>query len=257
MLRRSRLRISVFSTEEHIAAAIDAAALSPGPIGEKPAECPLPRSTWHTIVRARRMRVFDWMVDAGFRLLNLLPGASSHFLAIAEQFGLRHKYSVPQLLWRSLRGEVADELAWLNAIAETEIVLVEVREARQVPELPIRPSDIVVLSQGVRLTQLAPESLSLHDTIPQYSLPARTAAEALAQLRQRFPTARLLLEDVLVVPGHGEEPEGQLIQLEPKVATALATTRERALSLAQLRDRVGAENLAGLVELGALSRCDR
>ena len=254
-VEQQRARIILFSTVEYVAAAIDAAALCPGRIGEQPADCGLPRSTWQAVVRARRMRVFEWMIDAGFWLLNLCPDANSHFLALAERYGLEHKYSAARMLWRSLHDEVADHQGWLNAIAETEILLVELREGRPIPKLPVTDRDDVALSQGVRLTQLAPESLALHDTIPQYSIPASKAVEQLAQLRQRFPARPLVLQQVLVVPGCGEEPEGQLIQVEPEVASALAATAHQARSVAQLREQIGAEDLKKLIELGALSRC--
>jgi len=245
----------LLSTVEYVAAAIDAAALSPGPIGEQPADCGLPRSTWQVLVRARRMRMFDWMIDAGFRLLNLLPDANHHFLAVAEHYGLAHKYSIAGMLWRSLRHKLADDQGWLNAIAETEILLIELREGRASPKLPVTDWDGAALAPGVRLTQLAPESLALHETIPQYSLPPRQAAEELARLRQRFPAGRIVLQHVLVVPGCGEEPEGRLIQIEAEVASALAATTDQERSVAQLRQQIGAENLKNMIEVGAVTKC--
>ena len=130
---------------ELMAAAIDRAALSPGPLSEPPPGCPLPRTTWQAILRSRRMRVFDWMIDAGFRLLNLLPQANTCFLALAERCELQNKYSVPRNLWLSLRDNIEDDRGWLNAIAETEILLVEVREPRSFPDLPVSETDTVAL----------------------------------------------------------------------------------------------------------------
>ena len=245
------------STVELMAAAIDRAALSAGPLSEPPAGCPLPRTTWQAILRSRRMRVFDWMIDAGFRLLNLLPQANTCFLALAERCELQHKYSVPRNLWLSLRDNIEDDRGWLNAIAETEILLVEVREARSFPNLPEGETDIVALAKGVRLTQLEPETLLLHDLIPQHSIPATAAAVQLAQLRQRFPQRQAVLQNILFVPGWGEEPEGKLIQIDCRVASALMVAVDGGLSVADVGERIGSENLQNLVEIGAIARCDR
>lgn len=245
------------SAVELMAAVIDHAALSAGPLPEPPPGCPLPRTTWHAILRSRRMRVFDWMIDAGFRLLNVLPQASTCFLTLAERCELQHKYSVPRNLWLSLRDDIEDDRGWLNAIAETEILLVEVREPRSFPDLPQGEADIVTLATGVRLTQLEPETLLLHDIIPQHSIPATIAAAQLAQLRERFPQRQPVLQNTLVVPGWGEEPEGKLIQVDQTVASALMAAADGGLSVADIGNRIGTEYLQNLIEIGALAPCDR
>lgn len=245
------------SAVELMAAVIDHAALSAGPLPEPPPGCPLPRTTWHAILRSRRMRVFDWMIDAGFRLLNVLPQASTCFLTLAERCELQHKYSVPRNLWLSLRDDIEDDRGWLNAIAETEILLVEVREPRSFPDLPQGEADIVTLATGVRLTQLEPETLLLHDLVPQHSIPATVAAAQMAQLRERFPQRQPVLQNTLVVPGWGEEPEGKLIQVDQTVASALMAAADGGLSVADIGNRIGTEYLQNLIEIGALARCDR
>jgi hypothetical protein len=241
---------------EVMAAEIDHAALSAGPFSEPPPQFWLPRTTWHAVLRARRMRVFDWMVDAGFRLFNLLPHASSSFLAYAERCALQPKYSVARNLWLSMYEDVEDGGGWLNAIAETEILLVELREPRHFIGRPLGESDAVTLSSGVRLAQMEPETLPLHDSIPQFSIPVPVAAAELSQLRLRFPRRPPVLQDVLFVPGRGDEPEGSLIQLEDVMVAALSAVTDKGLSVADLRDKIGYENLRSLIELGVLSRCD-
>jgi hypothetical protein len=244
------------SAFELMAVEIERVALSAGPLSELPPQFWLPRATWHAVLRSRRMRVFDWMVDAGFRLLNLLPCANSAFLAYAERCELQSKYSIARNLWLSMREDVEDGAGWLNALAHAEILLVELREPRHFAGLPFGETDAVTLSSGVRLAQVVPETLPLHDSIPQFSLPASVAATELSQLRQRFPTRPPVLQDVLFVPGSGDEPEGRLIQLEDALVAALSATTDKRLSVADLRDKIGCENLASLIKLGALSRCD-
>jgi hypothetical protein len=96
------------SAFELMAAEIEHTALSAGPFSEAPPQFWLPRATWHAVLRSRRMRVFDWMVDAGFRLLNLLPYANTSFLAYAERCELQPKYSIARNLWLSMREGVED-----------------------------------------------------------------------------------------------------------------------------------------------------
>ena len=241
---------------ELMAAAIDDAALSAGQFSDPPPLFSLPRSTWHAILRSRRMRVFDWLVDAGFRLLNLLPDATSSFLAFAERSELHHKYSVARNLWQSMRKDLANGDGWLNAIAETEILLVELRESRSFSRMPLSESDVVTLSSGVRFVKLDPRTLGLHDTLPEFSLPSPAAAARLSQLRLQFPDGSPVLQSILAVPGYGDEPEGRLIQLEDTLTAALSTGIDGGLSIARLRDAIGVENFNNLNELGALSRCD-
>src|ERR1039457_1559245 len=73
-----------------VAEAIDNAALCVGRLSAPPSHFPLPLTTWLVVVRSRRLRVFDWIILAGFRLLNILPLAKERFLAFADAFGLRH-----------------------------------------------------------------------------------------------------------------------------------------------------------------------
>jgi hypothetical protein len=243
------------NTIEAVAAAIDRAALSAGPFSAPPPLFPLPRATWQAMLRARRMRVFDWIVDAGFRLLNVLPQANRYFLACAERCDLQNKYSVARNLWPSIRKEIEDGGGWLDAIAQTEILLVELHEPRPFAMPPSAESDAVTLSRGVRLVQIKSETLPLHDSIPEFSLPIAVAAVELSRLRQRFPRRRPLPQNALFVPGCGDEPEGRLIQLEDALISALAEAAGKGLSLAQFRDRIGSENLSSLIQIGALSRC--
>jgi hypothetical protein len=239
---------------ELTAAAIDDAALSAGsrPL---PQHVPLPAATWRATLRARRMRVFDWMVDAGFRLLNVLPDSGGRFLAFADQFDLHDKYSVARNLWLSMRTHIEDDSGWLNAIAATEILLVELRQPRPFAEPPVSDSDAVTLPAGVRLVEIEPDTLALHESIPEFSLPAAIAAEELARLRRRFPQRPPAYRDALFVPGCGEEPEGRLVQIEAALAPALSGLVNQKVSLAQLRQRIGPDTVTALVSIGAIARC--
>jgi hypothetical protein len=240
---------------EAIAEAIDLAALSAGPFSPPPARFPLPQATWYAILRSRRLRVFDWVVDAGFRLLNVMPRSNEHFLAFAEHSDLHSKYAVARSLWPSIREDIADPSGWLDAVAEIEILLVELREPRPVAQSPEAASDVVTLSAGLRLVRIEPMALDLHHAIPEFSLPAHVAAAELLSLRRRCPQRPPRPQHALFVPGSGDEPEGSLIQIESMLATALAATLHQTMTVAQLRDRIGNEFVATLIQMGALSRC--
>ncbi|THD61159.1 MAG: hypothetical protein E7813_21940 [Bradyrhizobium sp.] len=243
-----------FRDIEAMAEAIDLAALSAGPFSPPPAQFPLPQATWHAILRSRRLRVFDWVIDAGFRLLNLLPRSNEHFLALAEHSDLQNKYAVARKLWPSTRENLEDFEGWLNAVAETEILLVELREPWPPANSPESVSDIVVPSAGVRLVQIDPSTLDLHHSIPEFSLPARLAAAELSSLRLRFPERSPVSQDALFVPGSGDEPEGFLVQIEGVLVSAVSAMMHQDMTVAQLRDRIGSDVLANLIQMGALSR---
>jgi hypothetical protein len=244
-----------FRNIETMAEAIDLAALSAGPFSPPPAQIRLPQSTWYAILRSRRLRVFDWVIDAGFRLLNLLPRSNEHFLAFAEHSDLQNKYAVARKLWRSMHENLEDSTGWLNALAETEVLLVELREPWPAANIPEAPSDVIAPSAGVRLIQIEPCTLDLHHSIPEFSLSAHLAATELSSLRRRFPQRPPLAQDALFVPGRGDEPEGSLIQIESVLASAFTAMLHQTMTVAQLRDRVGSDLVANLIEMGALSRC--
>jgi hypothetical protein len=236
------------------AAAIDDAALSAGsrPL---PRHVPLPAATWRATLRARRMRVFDWMVDAGFRLLNVLPDSGGRFVAFADQFDLHDKYSVPRNFWPSMRTHIEDDSGWLNAIAATEILLVELRQPRPFAEPPATDSDAVTLPAGVRLVEIEPDTLALHESIPEFSLPAAIAANELARLRRQCPQRLPAYQHALFVPGCGEEPEGRLVQIEAVLASALSAAAHQKVTLAQLHESIGQDNVTDLLDIGAIARC--
>ena len=244
-----------FGNIEAMAEAIDLAALSAGPYSPPPAQFPLPPSTWHAILRSRRLWILDWVIDAGFRLLNLLPRSNECFLAFAEHSGLQNKYAVARRLWPSTRANLEDFTGWLNAIAETEILLVELREPRPPANIPEAMSDVIAPSAGIRLVRIEPGTLDLHHSIPEFSLPDHLAAAELLSLRLRFPQRPPLSQDALFVPGSGDEPEGSLIQIDGAVASAFSTMMHQAMTVAQLRDRIGSDVVADLIQIGALSRC--
>lgn len=244
-----------FRTIEAMAEAIDLAALSAGPFSPPPAQFPLPQATWYAILRSRRLRVFDWVIDAGFRLLNLLPRSNEHFLTFAEHSDLQNKYAVARKLWPSARGNLEDSQGWLNAVAETEILLVELREPWPAANSPEAASDLLAPSTGVRLVRIDPGTLDLHHSIPEFSLPAHMAVAELSSLRRRFPQGPPVLQDTLFVPGSGDEPVGSLIQIEDVLVSAFSAMTHQAITVAQLRDRIGSDLVTNLIEIGALSRC--
>jgi hypothetical protein len=240
---------------ESTAAAIDHAALCVGPIGAPPHSVSLPRATWHALVRSRRTRVFDWMIDGGFRLLNVLPRAGEYFLDFAERQGLQNKYAVAHDFWIFMRDCVDDRDGWLDAIAAAEVALLELREPRPWAAPPERDTDLAAMTAGARLIRLDPEAISLHIAIPNSSLPSALAAAELERLRSQCPRRPPAPQSVLFLPGHGDEPEGRLIQIEDGLASALADTASGGWSVATLRDRIGSDIVTNLIELGALSRC--
>jgi hypothetical protein len=245
---------------EAMAAAIDLAALSAGPLSPCPAGLALPRATWHAILRSRRLRVFDWIADAGFRLLNLLPGSSESFLKFAEQHELHHKYSVARKLWPTILQETIDNgledaFGWVNAIAQAEILLVELREPVSGRSGPEADCDFVALSAGVRLVKVDPVALDLHLSIPEFSLPAHVAKAELSALHLRFPQRLPQPQEALMVPASQNQLESSLVQIESALACALRTVASQAMTVAQLRDRIGSELLTNLLQIGAFSRC--
>lgn len=249
-----------FEVIESMAAAIDGAALSAGSLPPRPAGVALPRATWHVIVRSRRLRVFDWTADAGFRLLNVLPGASESFLKFAEAHDLHNKYSVARRLWRVMLKEtigngLEDALGWLNAIAEAEIFLVELREPAFHTGSPEAETDIVELSAGVRLARVDPVAVDLHLSIPEFSLSPEMAKAELSALRSRLPQRLPQPQEALLVPASDNQPESRLIAIDSALACALRTLASQPMTAAQLRDRIGSELMTGLVQISALSKC--
>jgi hypothetical protein len=255
----SRLARS-FEVIESMAAAIDRAALSAGSLPPRPANVALPPATWHVILRSRRLRVFDWIADAGFRLLHVLPGSSESFLRFAERHDLRNKYSVARRLWPAMLEETVsngleDALGWLNAIAQTEILLVELREPAPRVRSPEADSDLVELSAGVRLARVDPFAVDLHFSIPEFSLSPDVAKAELSALRLRLPQRLPQPRDALLVPASESQPESSLVAIDSALACALRTVARRPMTVAQLRERIGSELLTGLVQISALSRC--
>jgi hypothetical protein len=88
-----------------VAEIIEKTALSGTCASNPPHDFPLPKATWFAVIRSRRLRLLDWVIDAGFRLLNVFPSNEQHFLTFAEQFDLHDKYSVARKFWCFIGGE--------------------------------------------------------------------------------------------------------------------------------------------------------
>jgi hypothetical protein len=197
------------------------------------------------------------MIGAGFRLLNLLPQSSEHFLRFAEQHGLQNKYVVARDFWASMRGHVEDANGWLDAIAATEAALLELREPRPRSAPPECETDRVAMPTGVRFIQLEPDTLSLQDSLPEQSLPTALAAAELTRLCLMCPRRPPAPQRILFLPGVGDAPEGRLIQINDELAAALTDAAGGEWSVAAIGARIGTDTVTNLIELGALSRCLR
>jgi hypothetical protein len=249
-----------FAAIESMAAAIDRAALSAGILPHRPPGVALPDTTWQVILRSRRLRVFDWIADSGFRLLHVLTGSSEIFLKFAERHDLHNKYSVARRLWPALIEEMSgsgleDALDWLNAVAQAEILLVELREPASRTGGPESETDWVMLSAGVRLAQVDPVAVDLHLSMPEFSLPADAAKAALSALHSRLPPQPPQPQDVLLVAAADMQAESSLIQIDSALAGVLRRMARQAMPVARLRDQIGSELLAGLLQINALSKC--
>lgn len=249
-----------FELIESMAAAVDHFALSAGQLSLSPAPFQLPGATWRSILRSRRLRVFDWTVDAGFRLLNLLPNSSELFLSFAEQNELHNKYGVARRFWPIMRqaafqDELSEHNAWLDAIAQTEILLVELHEPHPDVITPEADNDAVALAPGVRLVEIDPAALELHFSIPEFSLPAPSAATQFSALLRNLPAQSPVKQNALFVPPTGAISVGSLVQIDPQLSSALRAMAQQPSTVALLRSQIGNEFLDGLLQLGALSKC--
>ena len=143
---------------------------------------------------------------------------------------------------------------WLEAIAETEILLVELRSPRTTPIALKANADIVVLANDIRLVRLDPRTIELHSSISSFSVPEQNAIAALSALLLSFPSTPPQPEDILFVPPCDDETEGSLVQISYELRSELSRTRVQQVTLEDFRNNLGEELLSGLLQINALSR---
>ncbi len=223
--------------------ALEHSALRPGPLFQSsPFPDFLSDRSWTTLVRGRRVRVMDLLIQDGLTLLNILPDATNRFLELGERFELKNRHSFAEQIakdsafWKGLP-------QWWRSIGIYQVRLLGISRKRTAPvfEGPVN------LSQGVHLFETQAFAPELSSRIPTSFLGERQVATVVAELEnalQSLPQNSVWFLSIPALDG-----EGMIAELDEKTAVAL---QKLPLPLETLVPLLDPETFSSLREAQAL-----
>jgi hypothetical protein len=235
---------------QQIVAGLDDCALGRGAVAPFLAEAGLPLDVARALVRARRLRVLDWLAQAGLSVVNVLPEAVDELLALADVEGLHDKYAVAGGLWRRLEAVSSrrDPSGWLAEVGRFEVLLIEARRSRGARRAPAADEPLA-LAPEVTVGRADPRVQEVHQRLPAFDVPRDRmdgiVTAAVAPLAGQRPEPSWLA----AVPGVGDG-EGAVVELTDAVADVIrATAAAPGTTLDALLGRLAQDELDTLVAM--------
>jgi hypothetical protein len=225
---------------------LDDKALHQGPLLQS---CPYPElfsdRSWATLLRGRRVRVMDLLIQDGLTVLNVLPDAVSRFLQFAQTMGLLNRFETARafiqdaVFWEGLP-------FWWRSIATFQVEFIAMKKTRQLPSTPAEEG-IVDLAEGISLFETETFAPLAHEQIPVSFLGDRQVAKIQKRLEDFVNLPSWKREWHVTLPA-SQGTEGAIAELNRPVAEKLMNLQFVGVSLKQLRQELDGETMTSLLE---------
>ena len=212
---------------ERVARRLDEAALAPGDGGLPPRESGWDDRMWAALVRARRLRVLEWLAASGLSILNVLDASEECFLDVAARVGVADKALAARCLWEALeRRRPIDP--WIEQVGRVELLLVAARVGARHTRAPTADG-MWTVSPAVVVDEADPRAMGIHERLPQYDVAEEERPHV---LRDALSAAAGAPQPTTLLAAPASELEdGAILMLDSVTAGALARLRREPAPL--------------------------